>query len=59
MEKSKLAKEVMGEEFLTNYVAAKRTHVKAYTDSLGHRADDWSMKVQISRFEIETLLPIL
>lgn len=59
LEKSKLAKGVMGEEFLARYVEAKRAHVKAYTDSLGHRADDWSMKVQISRFEIETLLPIL
>lgn len=56
---SALAREVMGDEFLNHYLSAKRAHVKAYNSSLGHRKNDRSMEAQISRYEIEHLLPIL
>ncbi len=59
MEGSSLASEVLGASFLEHYINAKRVHLKGYLDSLGHRINDSSMKVQISRFEVEELLPIL
>jgi glutamine synthetase len=59
MEKSALVKEMMGEEFLSHYLEAKKAHIKAYKDSLGHRKEDWSMDHVVSRYEVEELLPIL
>ncbi len=56
---SALAREVMGGEFLDHYLSAKRAHVEAYNSSLGHRKNDRSLEAQISRYEIEELLPIL
>jgi glutamine synthetase len=59
MEKSSLVREVMDEDFLNHYLIAKRSHLKGYKESLGHRSDDISMRVQVSRFEMDNLLPIL
>ncbi|MDG6226189.1 MAG: glutamine synthetase family protein [Candidatus Thermoplasmatota archaeon] len=59
LEGSALARDVMGEEFLSHYLKAKRSHVDSYLGSLGHRARDESMRIRISRFEIENLLPVL
>lgn len=59
LEKSPVCKEVMGEAFMKHYIIAKRAHLKAYLDSLGHRRKDPSMKIQVSRHEMEELLPIL
>ncbi|MGA1821973.1 MAG: glutamine synthetase family protein [Thermoplasmatota archaeon] len=59
LEGSDLAGEVFGIDFLSHYITAKRAHLKAYRMSLGHRADDLSMRIQVSRFEMENLLPIL
>ena len=59
MEKSGLVKEMMGEEFLSHYLEAKKAHIKAYKDSLGHRRDDWSMDHTVSKYEVEELLPVL
>jgi len=59
MEGSSLVKEVLGEEFLKHYIIAKRTHLDEYISSLGHRKDDASMRVQVSRYEMEHLLPVL
>ena len=51
--------EMLGEEFITHYLTAKKAHVKAYKEGLGHRVDDRSMDVMVSRYEIDELLPIL
>ncbi|MGA1848198.1 MAG: glutamine synthetase family protein [Thermoplasmatota archaeon] len=59
MENSSLVREVMGGDFLKHYMIAKRSHLDEYTTSLGHRKDDLSMRVQISKYEMEGLLPIL
>ncbi|MBN1539089.1 MAG: glutamine synthetase, partial [Candidatus Thermoplasmatota archaeon] len=59
METSTLAKEVMGGDLLSHYLTAKRAHLDGYRTSLGHRKNDISMRVQISKFEMEQLLPIL
>lgn len=59
MEGSPLVKETLGEDFLEHYITAKRAHLKDYLQSLGHRAHDSSMKLQVSRFEVEELLPVL
>ncbi|RLF69451.1 MAG: glutamine synthetase [Thermoplasmata archaeon] len=59
MEEGELARSVMGETFLDHYIRAKRAHLEAYRSSLGHRCDDISMRVQVSRFEVEELLPVL
>ena len=59
LEKSELARETMGSEFLSHYVKAKRAHIRDYKRSLGHRKDDCSMQVQISKYEMDNLLPIL
>ncbi|MFW3146372.1 MAG: glutamine synthetase family protein [Thermoplasmatota archaeon] len=56
---SNLALEVMGERFLEHYITAKKAHLDAYLESLGHRRNDASMRMEISRFEIENLLPVL
>jgi glutamine synthetase len=59
MEASSLASEVMGVDFLEHYLIAKRAHLEEYNTSLGHRKDDTSMRIQISKYEIESLLPVL
>lgn len=59
MEKGTIARQTMGDEFLSHYLKAKRAHLKEYQDGLGHRRDDTSYKLQVSRLEIEELLPIL
>lgn len=59
MERSDMVKEMLGEEFLAHYLEAKRAHVWAYKQNLGHRSDDKSMMVEVSRYEVEELLPIL
>jgi glutamine synthetase len=59
MEGSDLARNVLGDRFLKHYLKAKRSHLNDYLGSMGHRSGDHSMKVQISRYEIETLLPVL
>ncbi|MGA1820076.1 MAG: glutamine synthetase family protein [Thermoplasmatota archaeon] len=59
MEASALVKEVMGQDFLSHYLTAKRAHLEGYKTSLGHRKDDISMRVQVSKYEMDELLPIL
>jgi len=59
MEASSLVRDVVGEDFLDHYLIAKRAHLKEYERSMGHRKNDVSMRVQVSRFEIENLLPVL
>lgn len=59
MERSALVKEVIGDEFLNHYMIAKRAHLKGYLDSLGHRREDVSMRVQVSKYEMKNLLPVL
>ena len=59
MDKSDLARTVLGEEFLKHYIAAKRAHIEGYKRSLGSNVDDPSYRIRISRYEIENLLPIL
>jgi glutamine synthetase len=59
MERSELVRGVLGDEFLDHYLMAKRAHVDAYNRSLEMKMNDESMRLRISRFEIEHLLPIL
>lgn len=59
MEEGSVAREIMGDEFLSHYIKAKRSHLEDYVKSLGHRSSDCSYKIQVSRYEIENLLPIL
>jgi glutamine synthetase len=59
MENGTVAREVMGEEFLSHYIKAKRSHLHEYMTSLGHRSGDISYRTQVSRYEIEQLLPVL
>ncbi len=59
MESSDLVRDVLGDEFRTHYINAKRAHLQDYQDGLGHRLKDGSMRTQISRYEIEELLPVL
>jgi glutamine synthetase len=59
LETSDFAKEVMGKDFHEHYIKAKRAHLSDYLRGLGHRKNDLSMKVQVSRYEMENLLPVL
>lgn len=59
MEASDLSRGTLGDSFHSHYIKAKRAHLDHYYNSLGHRSDDVSMNIRISRFEVEELLPVL